>query len=132
VSLDGPASGWLLPDDLGIVDDPSPWSALLPPLDPSVMGWKDRGFTLGPHHRALFDTRGNAGTTAWVDGRIVGCWIQDRGAAVRVRLLEPVADAARLSLDDQAARLTVWLDGARSPTGYRSPAMREHDIEWNR
>ncbi|MEU8709633.1 winged helix DNA-binding domain-containing protein [Streptomyces sp. NPDC048565] len=124
VSLDGPAPGWLLPDDLDSVPDAGPWTALLPPLDPTVMGWKHRGFYLGSHHEALFDTRGNAGTTAWVNGRIVGCWIQDADATVRVRLLEPVSGEERTSLDAQAARLTTWLAGVRSPTGYRSPAMR--------
>ncbi|MFI1019366.1 winged helix DNA-binding domain-containing protein [Streptomyces olivaceus] len=126
VSLDGPAPGWLLPDDLDPVPDAGPWTALLPPLDPTVMGWKHRGFYLGPHHGALFDTRGNAGTTAWANGRIVGCWVQDADAAVRVRLLEPVSHGERTSLEARAALLTTWLAGARSPTGYRSPAMRAH------
>ena len=27
----------------------APWAALLPVLDPTVMGWKERGFFLGPH-----------------------------------------------------------------------------------
>ncbi|MGY1437016.1 winged helix DNA-binding domain-containing protein [Streptomyces reniochalinae] len=124
VSLDGPAPGWLLPDDLDVVPAPGPWTALLPPLDPTVMGWKHRGFYLGPHHRALFDGRGNAGTTAWAGGRVVGCWVQDSDASVRVHLLEPVSGGQRASLDAQAGLLTAWLDGARSPTGYRSPAMR--------
>ena len=58
--------------------------ALLPVLDPTVMGWKERGFYLGPHGPALFDRNGNAGTTAWVDGRIVGCWVQDAEGVVHV------------------------------------------------
>ena len=29
-----------------------PWAALLPVLDPTVMGWKERGFYLGPHGAA--------------------------------------------------------------------------------
>ncbi|CAM2810529.1 winged helix DNA-binding domain-containing protein [Prescottella defluvii] len=130
VTLDGAGTGWLLPDDLDVVEYTAPWTALLPPLDPTVMGWKDRAFYLGPHRPHLFDTRGNAGTTVWVDGRIVGCWHQDPDAIVRVHLLEPVSDAARDSLDDQASRLTAWLDGTRSPTGYRSPAMRVQEHEW--
>ncbi|MCA1008269.1 winged helix DNA-binding domain-containing protein [Rhodococcus hoagii] len=130
VALDGEGCGWLLPDDLDVVEHTAPWTALLPPLDPTVMGWKGRDFYLGPHRGQLFDTRGNAGTTAWVDGRIVGCWHQDPDAVVRVHLLEPVSDAARESLNDQAARLTAWLDGTRSPTGYRSPAMRVQEHEW--
>ncbi|WAM19171.1 winged helix DNA-binding domain-containing protein [Rhodococcus sp. JS3073] len=130
VLLDGLAPGWLLPDDLDVEDEADSWTALLPPLDPSVMGWRNRDFYLGGHRRALFDTRGNAGTTTWVDGRIVGCWIQDSDAVVRVHLLEPVSDEARDSLYNQASRLTAWLDGVRNPTGYRSPAMRDQEREW--
>jgi hypothetical protein len=124
VSLDGGITGWLLPDDLGDVPDADSWTALLPPLDPTVMGWKSRDFYLGPHHASLFDTRGNAGTTAWADGRIVGCWTQDAEGAVRVHLLEDVAPSVSRTLDEQAARLTEWIGSVRLPTGYRSPSMR--------
>jgi hypothetical protein len=124
VSLDGGTTGWLLPDDVGDVRDADSWTALLPPLDPTVMGWKSRDFYLGPHHASLFDSRGNAGTTAWADGRIVGCWTQDVEGAVRVHLLEDVAPSVSRALDEQADRLTEWVGSARLPTGYRSPAMR--------
>ncbi|GGM57505.1 winged helix DNA-binding domain-containing protein [Dactylosporangium sucinum] len=124
VSLDGGATGWLLPGDLAEVPDPGPWVALLPVLDPTVMGWQGRDFYLGPHRDLLFERRGNAGTTAWVDGRVVGCWVQDDAGVVRVRLVEPVPAAARRALDDEAARLTAWLAGFRVPTAYLSPAMK--------
>lgn len=124
VTLDGPVPGWVLPGDLETTPNPEPWTALLPPLDPTVMGWKDRRFYLGEHSDALFDTRGNAGTTAWVDGRIVGCWVQDGHGAVQLRLLEPLPRWATASLCAQAEALTDWLGSVRSPTGYRSPAMR--------
>jgi len=42
-------------------------------IDPTVMGWQQRGFYLGPHHDRLFDRTGNAGSTVWVDGRVAGC-----------------------------------------------------------
>ncbi|MGF0257757.1 winged helix DNA-binding domain-containing protein [Rhodococcus erythropolis] len=124
VSLDGGDTGWLLPDDVATVCDPGPWAALLPVLDPTIMGWKNRDFYLGPHRNQLFDTRGNAGTTAWVDGRVVGCWIQDETGVVHVRLLETVSASARRSLDAEAARLTEWLGGVRIGTGYVSQAMK--------
>ncbi|MFI5889195.1 winged helix DNA-binding domain-containing protein [Actinoplanes sp. NPDC051513] len=124
VALDHGETGWLLPDDLDEVADPGPWVALLPVLDPTVMGWKGRDFYLGPHRRHLFDRTGNAGTTAWVNGRVVGCWVQDAAGVVEVRLLEEITPAERRALEREAVRLTAWLDGVRVPTGYSSPAMR--------
>ena len=82
------------------------------------MGWKERDFYLGPHGPLLFDTNGNAGTTAWWDGRIVGCWVQDPDGVVVLNLLEDVGSEARAALDAEAARLTAWLDGHRVSTVY--------------
>ena len=66
-------TGYLLPDDLDDEPEPEPWAALLPVLDPTTMGWKQRDFYLDPEDRPfLFDTNGNGGTTAWWCGRIVG------------------------------------------------------------
>ena len=76
------------------MDDVEPWAALLPVLDPTVMGWKQRDFYLGAHAPHLFDSNGNAGTTAWWDGRIVGCWVQDDAGVVEVRTLEKLPKAA--------------------------------------
>jgi winged helix DNA-binding protein len=124
VSLDGGGTGWVLPDDLDPVVEVGPWAALLPVLDPTVMGWKHRDFYLGAHGPHLFDTNGNAGTTAWWDGRVVGCWVQDEGGAVEVRTLEPLPRAARAALDAEAERLTDWLGGTRVGTVYPSAAMK--------
>lgn len=127
VSLDDDTAGhgWLLPDDLDPVDDPGPWVALLPTLDSTTMGWKGRDFYLDPADRPfLFDTNGNAGTTAWVNGRIVGCYVQGDDGAVRVILRTDPARAARAALDAEAARLTEWLDGAVIKNVYTSPMMK--------
>ena len=124
VSLDGGGSGWLLPGDLAEPPDPGPWTALLPVLDPTTMGWKTRDFHLGAHREQIFDRYGNGGATAWVDGRIVGCWVQDADGVVRVHLLEKVSAAARRSLDAEATRLTTRLGGFRVGSLYWSPAMK--------
>lgn len=124
VSLDRDRRGWVLPDDVDPLGLDEPWVALLPVLDPTVMGWKERTFYLGDHGPHLFDTNGNAGTTAWADGRIVGCWIQDDDAVVRLRLLERVSDEAARSLAAEATRLTEWLEGHRVSTVYPSLAMK--------
>lgn len=130
VTVDDAAVGWLLPDDLDEVAEVEPWTALLPPLDPTVMGWKSRDFYLGPHKGSLLDSRGNAGSTAWVDGRIVGSWIQNPGGTVRLTLFEPISESSRRSLDDQAEDLTVWLGHAVAPTLYHSPAARQLARQW--
>ncbi len=127
VSLDGGATGWLLPDDVEEEAPVEPWAALLPTLDPTTMGWKERGFYLDPAHVPyLFDTNGNGGTTAWWDGRVVGAWVQDDEGAVRV-VPTPGADlppAARPALDEEARRLTAWLDGVRISNVYSSRLMK--------
>lgn len=125
VSLHGGATGWLLPDDVEPpASDVEPWAALLPVLDPTVMGWKGRDFYLGPHGPLLFDRNGNAGTTAWVDGRVVGCWIQDDAGEVCVHLCEQVDPDQERLLATEAARLTTWLDGVKVGTVYPSVAMK--------
>ncbi len=124
VSLDDGQTGWLLADDLDAVTYDGHWAALLPVLDPTVMGWKSRDFYLGPHAPHLFDTNGNAGTTAWWDGRIVGCWVQDDDGVVEVRYVEKVPKAAQKALQVEADRLTAWLDGVRVSTVYPSQAMK--------
>jgi hypothetical protein len=124
VGLDHGGFGWLLPDDLDEVPDRGHWAALLPVLDPTVMGWKERDFYLGPHRELIFDRAGNAGTTAWVDGRVVGCWLQDAAGAVKVHLIERVSKIGRRLLDAEAARLTEWLGGVRVGSIYSAPALK--------
>jgi hypothetical protein len=118
----GPA--YVLPGDLEPVDPVEPWAALLPVLDPTVMGWKTRYFYLGPHESQLFDRNGNAGTTAWWDGRVVGGWFQDDAGVVALRLLENVGADGLAALGREAERLTSWLAGVRVSSVYSSPLMR--------
>jgi hypothetical protein len=120
----GPA--WVLPDDADVVPEPEPWAALLPVLDPTVMGWKHRDFYLRDHRGHLFDTNGNAGTTAWWDGRVVGGWAQRPDGEVVVVLLDDVGADGRAALDAEAARLTAWLEGDVVNTVYQSPLLRQH------
>ncbi|MCB0969037.1 MAG: winged helix DNA-binding domain-containing protein, partial [Ilumatobacter sp.] len=57
--------------------DPGPWVALLPGLDPTAMGWKQRAWYLDDEtNRRVTDRNGNIGPTVWSDGRIVGGWVQ--------------------------------------------------------
>jgi hypothetical protein len=109
VELDG-GTGVVLPDDLEPDPPVEPWAALLPALDPTTMGWKERDWYLGQHKARLFDSAGNAGSSAWWDGRIVGGWHQPDGGDVVLDLWEDVGSDAVADLEAEAARLTTWLD----------------------
>lgn len=91
------------------------------------MGWKERRFYLDPDHvRLLFDTNGNAGTTAWWDGRIVGAWVQDPDGVVDTVLCPGVdiGSEGRAAPVREAERLTTWLDGVRITNPYASRLMK--------
>ncbi|MGW0041516.1 winged helix DNA-binding domain-containing protein [Rhodococcus sp. NPDC003348] len=125
VDLDGQV-GYLMADDAEPVEPVEPWAALLPGLDPTTMGWRDRDWYLGPHKEPLFDSNGNAGPTAWWDGRIVGGWWQDDAGRVVVHLLEGVDPAARRALDAEAEALTEWLGGVRVMLRFPSPLAKQY------
>jgi hypothetical protein len=117
-------TGWVLPDDLHDEDPVEPWAALLPALDPTTMGWKERAFYLGDHAERLFDANGNGGPTAWWHGRIVGGWTQRDDGSVVVVPAEPLEPAAARALDAEADRLTAWLAGDVVKSVYQSPLVR--------
>lgn len=123
VDLDG-ATGLVLRDDVAPVDPPEPWAALLPALDPTVMGWTERDWYLGRHRAALFDRNGNAGPTVWWDGRVVGGWAQRRDGEIAVRLLEDVGCEAAAAIGGEAARLADWLGDVRFTPRFRTPLER--------
>jgi hypothetical protein len=124
VGLEGGGTGYLLPDDTVDVPAPQPWAALLPALDPTTMGWKERAWYLGPHAEAIFDRNGNGGPTAWWDGRIVGGWRQEEDGTVVVVPAERLpADAVR-ALAAEAERLSAWLAGDVVRSVYQSPLVR--------
>jgi hypothetical protein len=124
VRLDG-TTGYLLPDDLDAVEEPGPWVALLPGLDPTVMGWKERDWYLGDHAAALFDRNGNAGPTVWADGRVVGGWAQTADGTIAVRLLETVDDVTTERIRTEAERLREWLGDVRVIPRFRTPVEVE-------
>jgi hypothetical protein len=124
VSLDGGRIGYVLPDDLEPTESAEPWAALLPPLDPTTMGWQERGWYLGPYKEQLFDTAGNAGPTMWWDGRIVGGWRQGEEGEVVPQPLEDLPPRAREAFQSEAERLTEWLGGTKVLPRFPSPLLR--------
>jgi len=132
VELDDGGRGWVLPDDTADLDAPpaaAPWVALLPTLDPTTMGWRGRAFYLDPAHTPyLYDRAGNGGTTVWVDGRIVGCWVQGEGERVEPILMEDISTDARRLLDVEVARLDEFLRGEHITNIFASPQMKHQRL----
>ena len=118
------ATGYVLPDDLEPEPDVEPWCALLPGLDVTTMGWQDRGWYLGEHRERVFDRNGNAGPTAWCNGRVVGGWRQDADGRVELQLVEDVGRADAKALERKAKQLSEWLDGVRINPRFPSPLSK--------
>jgi len=123
VELDG-RTGYLLPDDLDPTDPVEPWAALLPPLDPTTMGWFERDWYLGAYKEQLFDSNGNAGPTVWWDGRIVGGWRQGDDGDVVLQMLEDVGSDAMRLVEREAESLTTWLAGTKVLPRFPSPLSK--------
>ncbi len=125
VDIDG-ASGFVLPDDLAPVPATEPWVALLPALDPTAMGWTDRGF-YGADDKGMYDRSGNIAATIWCDGRVVGCWAQRPDGEIARRLLFDVGREAAAAIEAESDRLSAWLGPTRiTPRSrVRTPIERE-------
>ncbi|MGH9136140.1 MAG: winged helix DNA-binding domain-containing protein [Acidimicrobiales bacterium] len=122
-----PVPAWVLPDDVESADDEPPSDArepvvaLLPPLDPAIMGWKERGWYVDDHVPELFDRNGNAGPIVLVDGVAVGAWGQRPDGEVVTGLLQPVTAAATERVDAMAESLSGWFDGVRVTPRFPTP-----------
>ena len=121
----GDAVGLLLADDLDRVGAVDPWVALLPGLDPTVMGWKDRAWYLGDHAAELFDRNGNAGPTVWADGRVVGTWAQTGTGDVVIEPIGRIDAGTRKRLDVERERLRDWLGEVRIRPRFGTPLGAE-------
>ena len=124
VRLERAPTGWVLPDDVDPEPPTEPWAALLPALDATTMGWKDRDFYVDPDFAsAVFDPAGNAGTTAWWDGQIVGAYVQDGAGRIELIVPRDPGPAGRAALQVEAERLGDWLDGDKVSALYKSPMV---------
>ena len=117
-------TGYVLPDDVDAPAPAAPSAALLPGLDPSTMGWKQRDFHLDPTDiPVLFDRNGNGGPTAWVDGRIVGGWHHRKDGTVALHLTRDVGVEAREALQERAAMIERLLGDVRFTVRFPSPLL---------
>ncbi|MFG2909313.1 winged helix DNA-binding domain-containing protein [Kitasatospora sp. NPDC048286] len=118
VALADGAPALVLPGDEAPVAEPEPWAALLPSLDPAVMGWRGRDWYLRPEDvPALFDRAGNSGPTVWWCGEVVGGWAQRADGSLVWRLFRDVGA--------EAERLAGWLGEVRVTPRFRTPLERE-------
>ncbi len=117
-------TGFVLAGD-GEEPVPETWAALLPGLDPTPMGWKERewfgGAFPGPH----YDRNGNIGPTVWLDGRIVGAWATGPDGDVRIRVDERLSSSASDLVEQKRADLERWLDGTKITPRFRTPIEKE-------
>ena len=127
VDLDG-APGIVLADDAEPAAATEPWAALLPALDATTMGWKERDWYLGGHRELLFDRNGNASPTVWCDGRIVGGWAQAPDGEIRIRLLDDVGEDAVQHIEQAAAELTERVGDAKLSPRARARSRVEQEL----
>lgn len=127
VRLEGGSTGLVMADDVEAPDDAvaDPWVALLPSLDPTPMGWKERDWFLGPHGGPLFDRNGNIGPTVWVDGRIVGGWSQVGDGEIVTSRLEDIGADHRALIETEAERLTAAIAPTVVKPSFPTPLQRE-------
>jgi hypothetical protein len=100
-----PVAGWLAAGDEDVVEPGDPWVAVLPGLDPTTMGWKQRGWYLPDEAADLFDGNGNAGPSIWADGQVVGAWVQAPDGTIRVHWFRDVPRRVRDAVAAEVARL---------------------------
>ncbi len=126
VSLEHGQNGWVLADDPLLDREPQindePWIAVLPGLDPTTMGWKERGWYLDDSVTArVFDRNGNAGPTIWRNGQVVGGWVQRPSGDLAIELVHRL-DAVELALlDTELERLRAAIGEIRFRVRFPSP-----------
>jgi Winged helix DNA-binding domain len=111
VDLDD-VTGWLAADDPPLAPV-EPWVAVLPGLDPTIMGWKQREWYLPSTSLEVFDGVGNGGPSLWVDGRVVGGWAQTKDGSIHVHYFERVGADRRREIDQRIDELKSWIGETR-------------------
>lgn len=126
VSLESGVTGWVNASDfVGPADDPAPWVALLPGLDPTTMGWKEREWYLAPDIAAhVFDRTGNAGPTIWADGQVVGGWAQRASGEIALDLHRDLTGEHRELLADATTRIVDFVGDTRFSVRFPSPNQK--------
>ena len=116
---------WVLAGDTDVVSEPEPAAALLPGLDPTPMGWKERGWFLPEAPQRLYDGYGNIGPTVWWGGEVIGGWAVRKDGSIATRLLVDRGAEAGCAVDAAVERLAARLEGAVIVPTFRSALERE-------
>ena len=126
---DSTEHGYVRPDDTVQSSTMStPVVALLPGLDSTTMGWKQRSWYVDDTiERGLFDKNGNAGPTVWLDGAVIGAWTQRSDGSVVVDLQGNHGDEVHAMVASEAQRLQSWLGEIRVRWRYPTPVTRALD-----
>ena len=130
VTIEGLDDGYLmLAEDAQRLRDfaptKSPYTFVLPNLDPYIMGYRDRRRFLAPEHRAkVFDRAGNAVPTVWADGRVVGVWGVRKDRSVTYGLFESIGQEEQGLLAGEIRRLEDFLGGDSLSPRFRTPFTR--------
>ena len=124
VALDD-GTGWVAPGDDEPEPGAGPWVALLPGLDPTTMGWKQRDWYLPAAAQHAFDRMGNAGPTIWVDGQVAGVWDQRPDGAIVTRMFsEPTAEQ-QSAIDLRVGEVAEMIGDTRFTVRFPSPVSTE-------
>jgi hypothetical protein len=121
VALEGGGTGWLAPGDEQPADPVGPWVALLPGLDPTTMGWKERAWYLPVEAAHAFDRMGNAGPTIWVDGHVAGAWVQGPDGEIRTHPFRALPPRRAAEVQQRAADLAGMIGKTRFTVRFPSP-----------
>ncbi|MBD0322822.1 MAG: AlkZ family DNA glycosylase [Aldersonia sp.] len=117
--------GLVLADDTEPTEPRSPTAALLPALDPTPMGWKERDWYLPQDWGPLFDRNGNIGPTVWWDGEIVGGWTVRADGSIVTRMLVARGKAADRAVREAADRLQSRLEGTPVTPAFPTPLEKQ-------
>jgi hypothetical protein len=112
VEIEG-VSAVALSDDLETTKPVKPWAALLPSLDPTVMGWQQRTWFIGDRALEIFDRAGNSGPTVWWGGQVVGLWTQLASGEIAWKVFDDVGSTATAAIAKEATALEQWLGATR-------------------
>jgi len=116
--------GIALSDYVAVAAEAAPTAALLPSLDPTSMGWKNRGWYLSVEPSLIFDSAGNIGPTIWWAGEIVGSWAVAAGGDVRTAIVADRGTEAAAAVQAAAALLQNRLAGTVVTPAIRTPLER--------